>query len=246
MVCSVMITIGLMMMQQQPSRSAVGGIVLLGAPGSGKGTQAEQLQRRYNIPAISSGDILRDHVKRGTELGRKADPLMRAGRLVPDEVLNPMMEERLGQPDCAHGFILDGYPRTVPQAEALDALLERRGIRPPRVFLLEVAEDGLLKRLTGRRSCPLCGRSYNIYYRPPAKEGVCDADGAALIQRPDDREDVIRQRLAAFHQQTQPVIEYYRKRGRFYTVDGDLAPEKVAEAIFAILEEPAAPLRTQF
>lgn len=224
----------------------VGPIILLGAPGAGKGTQAEQLQRRYGIPAISSGDILRDHVKRGTELGKQADPIMRAGKLVPDEVLNPMIAERLAQPDCARGFILDGYPRTGPQAQALDALLARTGKRAPRVFLLEVAEQGLLRRLTGRRSCPLCGRIYNIHFLPPAKEGVCDADGAALVQRADDREEVIRQRLVAFHKQTEPVIEYYRRQLRLYSINGDEEPEKVASAIIAVLEAPVVAPKARF
>ncbi len=235
MVWTIVIMLWLMAMQAPVPRAPVGGIVLLGAPGAGKGTQAQALERRYGIPAISSGDILRDHVKRGTELGRQADPIMRAGRLVPDAVLNPMIEERLAKPDCARGFILDGYPRTVPQAEALDALLERTGRRSPLVFLLDANRDSLIKRLTGRRSCPRCGRIYNIHFQPPAKEGVCDADGTALIQRADDREEAIRERLVAFEKQTQPVVEYYRKRGRLNTVNGDQAPEKVAAAIAALI-----------
>jgi len=161
MTCSLVLALWLTAAPQQ-QQPPVGGIVLLGPPGAGKGTQAEQLVKLYAIPAISSGDILRDHVKRGTELGRQADPIMRAGRLVPDEILNPMIEERLSQPDCARGFILDGYPRTVAQAQALEALLKKKGVRPPRIFLLDVATDSLFKRLTGRRNCPKCGRIYNI------------------------------------------------------------------------------------
>jgi adenylate kinase len=219
---------------QQPAVAPVGPIVLLGAPGAGKGTQAEQLVKRYGIPSISSGDILRDQVQRGTELGRLADPIMRAGQLVPDTVLNPMIEDRLAQPDCARGFILDGYPRTVAQAQALDALMKKKNVSP-RIILLEVSRDSLFKRLTGRRTCPKCNRIYNIYYQPPKKEGICDDDGATLVQRPDDREDVIRQRLETFDKQTQPVIDYYAKQGRLIRLDGDLPPEKVFEQMVARL-----------
>lgn len=178
-----------------------------------------------------SGDILRDQVKRGTELGKLADPIMRAGQLVPDSVLNPMIGERLSQKDCARGFILDGYPRTVAQAEALDALLQKKGLAPPHIFLLDVPQDALFKRLTGRRVCPTCKRSYNVYYLPPKKDSVCDDDGTSLVQRPDDREDVIRQRLEAFDKQTRPVIDHYAKQGRLLRVDGDQPPEKVFEQI---------------
>jgi adenylate kinase len=211
-----------------------GAVILLGAPGAGKGTQAEQLVKRYGIPSISSGDILRDQVKRGTDLGRLADPIMRAGQLVPDKVLNPMIEERLSRPDCARGLVLDGYPRTVAQAEALDAMLQKKGL-PARVFLLEVPREALFKRLTGRRTCPVCKRNYNIYFVPPKKEGVCDNDGAALVQRPDDREEVIRERLATFEKQTQPVIEYYSRQRRLIALNGDQAPEKVFEDMVAKL-----------
>lgn len=216
---------------------APGAIILLGAPGAGKGTQAEQLVARLGIPSISSGDILRDHVKRGTELGRLADPIMRAGKLVPDSVLNPMIEERLARPDCARGFVLDGYPRTVTQAEALDAWLRKKGL-PARVFLLDVPRDALFKRLTGRRVCPKCKRSYNIYYLPPKREGICDDDGTQLIQRPDDREDVIRERLATFEKQTQPVIDYYARQGRLLKVNGDLPPEQVFDQLLSQLPAP--------
>jgi adenylate kinase len=214
--------------------SQVGAIILLGPPGAGKSEQSRRLAASHSIPIVSTGDLLRDHVRRGTRLGLQADSYMRAGQLVPDSLMSPILEERLSQPDCGHGYILDGYPRTLAQAESLDALLTRQGL-PPHVFLIEVPTERLLKLLTGRRLCPRCNRTYNIYFQPPKKENLCDADGTPLVQRADDKEEVIRQRLEIYQKQTQPVIEYYARQGHLVRVDGNQPPEKVAAEIEAKL-----------
>lgn len=236
---AMLMLLWLLAVQPQTPRPPAGGIVLLGMPGAGKGTQAQELVRRYGIPTISTGDILRDHVKRGTELGRQAEPIMKSGALVPDSVLNPMVEERLGREDAVAGFILDGYPRTLAQAQALDELMKKTGRRPARIVLLDVPSETLFKRLSGRRSCPRCGKIYNIYYLPPAREGVCDLDGAALVHRSDDYEEVIRKRIATYETQTQPVVDYYKKQGRLLAVNGDQPTEKVAAELLEVLERPA-------
>ncbi len=231
-----------------PHAVAVGPVVLMGAPGAGKGTQAKLISARYGIPQISTGDILRDNVARGTELGRKADPLMKAGQLVPDELMLPMVEDRLGQADCDRGFILDGFPRTVRQAEWLDRYLASRsfGGRPlaPVVINIKVGYNQLVQRLTGRRTCPVDGKIYNIYSQPPHKEGVCDFCGAALVQRKDDREEVISKRLQEYEAQTLPLVDYYRRQQRLRELDGELPPERVtAETLSAIEKSIAAGAR---
>ena len=210
--------------------SQVGAIILLGPPGAGKSEQGRRLAKRHSIPVISSGDLLRDHIKRGTHLGLQADPYMKAGKLVPDSLMNPILEERLSQPDCVRGFILDGYPRTLAQAEDLDVLLKNKGLAP-HVILLDVPTERLLKLLSGRRVCPNCRRTYNLYYQPPKKEGVCDVDGTALVQRPDDQPKVIRRRLDTYQKETQPAIDYYLRQGRLLRVNGNQTPEKVAAEI---------------
>lgn len=223
---------------------AVGPIILLGAPGAGKGTQSMAIAARYAIPQISTGDILRINVARGTELGKKADPLMKAGMLVPDDLMLPMVGERLRQPDCQRGYILDGFPRTVGQAEWLDQYLadaEFGGRKIPAVVIeIRVSYNQLLQRLTGRRSCPVDGKIYNIYFQPPKKDSVCDACGAPLVQRKDDKEEVISERLKSYERQTLPLVDYYGKRGRLRRVDGELPVEQVTAEAFCIVEEAAA------
>ncbi len=223
---------------------AVGPVLLLGAPGAGKGTQAMMIAERYGIPQISTGDILRTNVAKGTELGKKADPLMKSGQLVPDELMLPMVGERLRQPDCERGYILDGFPRTVGQAGWLDRYLETASFggrrMAPVVINIEVGYNQLLQRLTGRRSCPVDGKIYNIYFQPPKKEGVCDSCGAPLVQRKDDKEAVISERLKSYESQTLPLVEYYRRRGRLSQLNGEQPVEKLTGEIFAILEGAAA------
>jgi adenylate kinase len=231
-----------------PHAVTVGPVILMGAPGAGKGTQAKLIGARHGVPQISTGDILRDNVARGTELGGKADPLMKAGQLVPDELMLPMVEDRLRQPDCDRGFILDGFPRTVRQAEWLDRYLASRtfGGRPmtPVVINIKVGYNQLAQRLTGRRTCPVDGKIYNIYFQPPQKEGVCDSCGALLVQRKDDREEVISKRLQEYEAQTLPLVDYYRRQGRLRELDGELPPEQVtAETLAAIKHSGAAGTR---
>lgn len=214
-------------------------LIFLGPPGAGKGTQARQVAERYGIPHLSTGDMFRDHVSRGTELGRRAKPIMERGELVPDEIVLGMVAERIAQPDCASGFIFDGFPRTLPQAEALDQILEARGFGKPLVLHVTASEELLLRRLTGRRTCKVCGAIYNIYDRPPKQPDRCDVDGGELVQRPDDREEVIRERLAAYDRQTRPLVDYYRSRGVLVTVDGSADVETVSRQVLERIEQAA-------
>ncbi len=209
-------------------------IVLLGAPGAGKGTQALTLAQRLKVPHLSTGDMFREHVARGDELGRRAKAIMEAGELVPDELVTAMLAHRLQQGDCAGGCILDGYPRTLGQAQALDQMLGG-GRRGPIVINLRIEYNELIQRLTGRRSCPKCGQIYNLYLKPPASEGLCDADHTPLIQRTDDNEQVVRERMAAYEASTRPVVDYYRGRETFFEVDGSGTPEEIAAALFQVL-----------
>ena len=204
-------------------------LVLLGAPGSGKGTQAQRLRDEKGIPQVSSGDLLRDAVKRGTELGKRAKSAMDAGELVSDEIVLGLIRERLGRPDAAAGFILDGYPRNVAQVAALDALLAEVGQPIDAVVLMDIDASVLLKRLTGRRSCPNCGKVFNIYTSPSTKGDRCDnCDGSPLlVQRNDDREEVIGKRLAVYERDTRPLIDHYRGRGLLRVVDADGPVERV-------------------
>lgn len=228
---------------QAPKTVAVGPVILMGAPGAGKGTQAKLISSRYGIPQISTGDILRDNVARGTELGKKADPLMKAGQLVPDELMLPMVEDRLAQADCDRGFILDGFPRTVRQAEWLDGYLASRAFAgrslAPVVINIKVGYNQLLQRLTGRRTCPVDGKIYNIYFQPPQKEGVCDSCGAPLVQRKDDKEEVISKRLREYEAQTLPLVDYYRRQGRLRELNGELPPEQVTAETLTVIENSA-------
>lgn len=206
-------------------------LVLLGAPGSGKGTQAQLLRDEKGIPQVSSGDLLRDAVARGTELGKRAKAAMDAGELVSDEVVLGLIRERLGRPDAAKGFILDGYPRNVAQAGALDVLLEEIGQPIDAVVLMDVDPAVLVKRLTGRRSCPKCGKVFNVHFSPSPLGERCDnhagEEAPLLVQRADDREDVIENRLKVYASQTSPLIEHYRGRGLLAVVKADQAVEKV-------------------
>ena len=206
-------------------------LIFLGAPGAGKGTQAREVAKGLAIPQISTGDMLRDAVKKQTPLGMAAKAKMEAGALVPDEVVCGIVEERVGEPDCQRGFILDGFPRTIAQAEFVGRMLTSKGWGKPQVLDIEVDEDTLLKRLTGRRTCASCGEIYNIYFHPPKVEGICDKDGAKLLQRADDNEATIRQRLEAYRLQTAPLIDYYRRQGVLMTVDGNREPAAIAKEL---------------
>jgi adenylate kinase len=226
------------------SSVAVGPIIFLGAPGAGKGTQAKAVGGRYAIPQISTGDILRDNVARGTELGKKADPIMNtAGALVPDELVLAMVADRLSQSDCDRGFILDGFPRTVGQAGWLDHYLASRKfggqVLKPVVISIEVGYNQLLQRLTGRRTCPVDGKIYNIYSQPPQREGVCDTCGAALVQRKDDMEEVISKRLKEYEAQTLPLVSYYQQRGCLHRLNGELPVEEVTGKAISVIEHSA-------
>ncbi|HEY3353302.1 MAG TPA: adenylate kinase [Polyangia bacterium] len=194
--------------------------ILLGAPGAGKGTQAQRLIDTYRLPQISTGDMLREAKRAGTALGKQAAGYMDRGALVPDELVIGLIAERLDQPDAQQGFILDGFPRTVPQAEALGQVLAERGRQLTRVVAIEVPEAVLVPRLTGRRSCPKCGAPYHVMFKPPVKEGLCDVDGTALVQRADDTEVTVRARLETYRNQTAPLIAYYRAKGLLREVDG--------------------------
>lgn len=207
-------------------------IVLLGAPGSGKGTQAQRLQSKYGVPQVSSGDLLRDAVARGTELGVKAKSIMDAGQLVSDDIVLGLIRDRLSRPDAAKGFILDGFPRNIEQANALSSLLKDLGQPLDAVLLLDVRNQTLMQRLAGRRTCPKCGTVYNVHSMPPGAN-TCAKDGAELYQRPDDREEVIGKRLQVYEQQTRPLVDHYSKLGLLRVVAGEGALEEVFERMEA-------------
>lgn len=211
-------------------------LIFLGAPGAGKGTQAREVSKEFAVPQISTGDILREAVKKQTPLGLAAKVKMEAGELVPDEVVCGIVEERIGEADCAKGFILDGFPRTLGQAQFVDRVLEAKGRGNPLVVNIRVDQEVLMKRLTGRRTCAVCGEIYNVYYDPPKQEGVCDKDGGKLLHRADDNEETIRQRLVAYENQTSPLIEYYRQKNLLHDVDGNREPEVIAEELCHFLK----------
>ena len=210
-------------------------IILLGPPGAGKGTQAKMLIDKYRMPQISTGDILRAAVKEGTPLGKEAKSFMDKGQLVPDSVVIGIVEERIQQPDCQRGYMLDGFPRTVPQAEALDEMLKKRKSKIDHVVSIEVATDELVKRLTGRRTCRECGEGFHIHSKPPKKAGKCDKCGAELYQRDDDNEKTVTARLQVYENQTFPLIEYYRKQGKLRPVDGVGEMKTIFERITKVL-----------
>jgi len=212
-------------------------MVLLGPPGAGKGTQAKRLAEHFGIAHISTGDILRRQVEQGTELGQQARELMDAGALVPDALIIRMVEERLAEADCAAGFLLDGFPRNRAQAEALEALLERREQELQAVALLVVEDEELVRRLSGRCSCPRCGAVYHAVFSPPREPGRCDTCGERLVQREDDREETVRHRLSVYHEQTRPLVEFYRERGLLVTVNGAEAIDSVFQELVEELEK---------
>lgn len=212
-------------------------LILLGAPGAGKGTQAKIIMEKYGIPQISTGDMLREAVAKGTELGKKAREYMTQGKLVPDDIVVSIVKERLSQKDCETGFILDGFPRTLAQAEALDKILEEMGKRIDAVINVNVPEDEVVKRIVYRRTCKRCGAIYHLIYNPPKKEGICDKCGGELYQREDDKEETVRERYRVYKKNTEPLIDYYRKKGILYDVDGTKDIEGVKREILEILEK---------
>ena len=214
-----------------------GPILLLGAPGAGKGTQAKELVKLWGIPQISTGDLLRANVAQGTELGRTAKEIMGRGELVPDSLVNEMVAARLTQPDTAGGYILDGFPRTLVQAGWLDGRLATQAQALPVIAVsIHVDYNQLLRRVTGRRNCPVCQAIYNVYVNPPKRDGICDVEGAALVQRADDTEVVFEERMRAYGALTAPVVEHYRDLGRFAEVDGDRSIGAIAAGIVAAVE----------
>ena len=219
------------------SKSVPGPILLMGAPGAGKGTQAKELMKLWGIPQISTGDLLRANVTRGTALGKVAKELMGRGELVPDSLVEEMVAVRLMEPDTVNGYILDGFPRTLGQADWLDGRLTAQALGLPVVAVsIQVDYNQLLRRITGRRICPVCQTIYNIYVNPPKRDGVCNVEGAALVQRADDTEEVFKERMRAYEALTAPVVEHYRALGRFAEVDGDRPIREIAAGIVAAVE----------
>ncbi len=195
-------------------------IIMLGAPGAGKGTQAKKIAEKYGIPHVSTGDIFRANIKGGTELGKKAKAYMDQGQLVPDDVTIGMLLDRISEADCARGYVLDGFPRTIPQAESLTKALGERGEKMDHAIDVDVPDEAIVERMSGRRACLKCGATYHIVYNAPQKEGICDACGDALVLREDDKPETVQKRLAVYHDQTQPLIDYYKNAGILATVDG--------------------------
>ena len=211
--------------------------VLLGPPGAGKGTQAVKLVEKYNIPQISTGDIFRKNIKEGTELGKKAQEYTNSGRLVPDELVVELVKDRLQQEDCKNGYLLDGFPRTIFQAEQLDKFLEEQGQELDAVINFEVGNETLMKRLTGRRLCKDCGASYHIAFSPPAKEGVCDKCGGPLEQRKDDTRETAEKRIKIYEESTAPLIGYYSESGKLKNFNAEKDPEEILRDIIAEIGE---------
>lgn len=210
-------------------------IIMLGAPGAGKGTQAKMIAEKYNIPHISTGDIFRANIKNGTELGKKAKSYMDKGQLVPDELTLDLIMDRFKEDDCKNGYVLDGFPRTIPQAEALDAALKANGEKVDFAIDVDVPDENIVKRMGGRRACVNCGATYHIVYSPTKVEGKCDKCGEELIVRDDDKPETVLSRLEVYHNQTQPLIDYYNKQGILKTVDGTVDMKDVFKAIVDIL-----------
>jgi len=211
-------------------------LILLGAPGAGKGTQAKAIVEKYNIPQISTGDMLRDAVAKGTELGKKAKEYMDKGELVPDEVVIGIVKDRLQEKDTEKGFILDGFPRTLKQAEALDEMLAELNKSIDAVINIAVPEEEVVKRIVNRRSCKNCGAVYHLIYKPPKEEGKCDKCGGELYQRDDDKEETVRERFSVYRSQTEPLIEYYSKKGLVKNIDGTKSIDEVTADVLKVLE----------
>jgi adenylate kinase len=211
-------------------------VIMLGAPGAGKGTQAKKIAEKYSIPHISTGDIFRANIKGGTELGMKAKSYMDQGQLVPDEVTINMLLDRISAADCANGYVLDGFPRTIPQAESLTKALDAREEKIDYAIDVDVPDQAIVTRMSGRRACVNCGATYHIVYNAPKKEGVCDACGENLVLRDDDKPETVQKRLSVYHDQTQPLIDYYKKAGILKSVDGTQDLNAVFADITAVLE----------
>lgn len=211
-------------------------LIFLGPPGAGKGTQAKRIARLYGALHLSTGDMLREAVNRDTRVGKLAKPIMERGELAPDDIVTAMVEERLAQPDCAAGFVFDGFPRTLPQARKLDEILEHRGFGKPVVIDFQVEPETLFRRLSGRWTCSVGAEIYNIYEHPPKVRGICDHDGGKLIQRSDDTPEVVTERLAAYERQTMPLADYYRREGVLEVVDASASMEAVSRALGEILK----------
>ncbi len=216
-------------------------VVLLGPPGSGKGTQAKRLVKAIGVPQVSTGDLFRAMKAQNTPLAREIQDIMARGELVPDETTIKVLEQRLREEDCQErGALLDGFPRTVPQADALDRLLDEFGARVAAVLLLNISEDEAVRRISGRRSCPVCERIYHLEFDPPARPGVCDADGALLVQRDDDRPDVVRERYQLYLKKTAPLVDHYRRNGLLIEIDATRPIDEITPAMVAALERAAS------
>ncbi len=212
-------------------------IIMLGAPGAGKGTQAKMIADKYGVPHVSTGDIFRANIKNGTELGMEAKKYMDQGLLVPDELTVKILLDRVSQPDCKNGYVLDGFPRTIPQAEVLDKALAELGESIDYAIDVDVPDENIVKRMSGRRACVSCGATYHVVHVPPKKEGICDRCGSELILRDDDKPETVKNRRDVYHKQTQPLIDFYTKKGVLKTVDGTVDMQDVFKAIVAILGE---------
>jgi adenylate kinase len=212
-------------------------VIFLGPPGAGKGTQAQELAKKFGVPHLSTGDMLRENIAQGNDLGKQAKPIMARGELVPDSLIMKMVAARIEQPDCSFGFVFDGFPRTVAQAQWLNELIRQHGFKQPVVVHFVIDQNLLMKRITGRRMCKKGGEIYNIYERPPKVPEKCDADGGELVQRPDDREEIVGPRLEAYAKMTAPLAEYYRRLGRLEDVDASQSVEQVSARVLQIVQK---------